>query len=126
MIYYAGKRLSSDNKPLPRMIFFDTSNEEEDININQKLIEIIGEYSQSVLSLVSLMTNGAVSEGSESRLPNPGAEEILVTLSFIKANGDVYVRKQNEDSEQQSEVKNSAIDKQKYDKNYVRSHQKET
>ena len=28
----------------PRLIFFDTSSQEEDVNINQKLIEMIGEH----------------------------------------------------------------------------------
>ena len=37
-----GKRLDIDGQELPRLIFFDTSKEDEDVNINQKLIEMIG------------------------------------------------------------------------------------
>ena len=38
-----GKRFTPETSELPKLIFFDTSIEEEDININQKLIELIGE-----------------------------------------------------------------------------------
>ena len=37
-----GKRVPAVNEDLPRLIFFDTSSEDVDININQKLIEFIG------------------------------------------------------------------------------------
>jgi len=81
-----GKRFTPTTHELPRLIFFDTSFEEEDININQKLIELI------------------VSEGSETRLPKPGGEEIMVTLSFIMATGDIYVRKEGEANNRHDEV----------------------
>jgi len=73
-----GVRLTPTTDELPRLIFFDTSSEDEDININQKLIELI------------------VSEGSETRLPKPGGEEVDVRVSFIMESGDIYVRKEGE------------------------------
>lgn len=36
------KKLECDGIELPKLIFFDTSTEDVDININQKLIEFIG------------------------------------------------------------------------------------
>ena len=36
------KKLECDGTELPKLIFFDTSTEDVDININQKLIEFIG------------------------------------------------------------------------------------
>ena len=39
------KRLGADSDELPKLIFFDTSTEDVDININQKLIEFIGKLS---------------------------------------------------------------------------------
>ena len=36
------KKSSGDSIEIPRLIFFDTSTEDVDININQKLIEFIG------------------------------------------------------------------------------------
>ena len=45
-----------------------------------------------------------VSEGSETRLPKPGQEEIKVTLSFIMASGDIYVRKEAE-----AKIRNSQV-----------------
>ena len=46
-----------------------------------------------------------VSEGSETRLPKPGGEEIKVKLSFIMATGDIYVRKELEERNTNSEVR---------------------
>ena len=40
------KRVDTHSEELPKLIFFDTSTEDVDININQKLIEFIGEISQ--------------------------------------------------------------------------------
>ena len=45
------KRLTSDSDELPKLIFFDTSTEDVDININQKLIEFIGKLSVHLLQL---------------------------------------------------------------------------
>ena len=42
-----GRRVSSEDEELPKLIFFDTSTEDVDVNINQKLIEFIGKQSQS-------------------------------------------------------------------------------
>jgi len=80
-----GVRLTPTTDELPRLIFFDTSSENEDININQKLIELI------------------VSEGSETRLPKPGGEEVDVRVSFIMESGDIYVRKEGEVKEGRKE-----------------------
>ena len=38
------KKIESSNDEIPKLIFFDTSTEDVDININQKLIEFIGKY----------------------------------------------------------------------------------
>jgi len=69
------KKLECDGIELPKLIFFDTSTEDVDININQKLIEFI------------------VKENSHSKLPKPGGEEIKVTVPAIMSNGDLCVRK---------------------------------
>jgi len=81
-----GKRLDIDGQELPRLIFFDTSKEDEDLNINQKLIEMI------------------VSEGSETRLPKAGMEEINVRVTFIMATGDIYVRKEVDEKSSNREI----------------------
>ena len=36
------RKISGENSEVPKLIFFDTSTEDVDININQKLIEFIG------------------------------------------------------------------------------------
>ena len=43
---HLGRRVSSEDEELPKLIFFDTSTEDVDINLNQKLIEFIGKHSQ--------------------------------------------------------------------------------
>ena len=53
---------------------------------------------------LSILFSSPVSEGSETRLPKPGGEEINVTLSFIMASGDIYVRKEAEAKPRNSEV----------------------
>ena len=45
---HLGKRVSTEDEELPKLIFFDTSTEDVDINLNQKLIEFIGKHSQLV------------------------------------------------------------------------------
>ena len=40
-----GRRVSSEDEEIPKLIFFDTSTEDVDINLNQKLIEFIGKQS---------------------------------------------------------------------------------
>jgi len=72
------KRVDTDSEELPKLIFFDTSTEDVDININQKLIEFI------------------VKENSHSKLPKAGGEEIKVTVPIIMSNGDLYVRKESD------------------------------
>ena len=74
----------------PRLIFFDTSSQEEDVNINQKLIEMIGEH---MMDEANYNTNCAVSEDSKSKLPAVGAEEIRVHVTSITDKGDLYVTK---------------------------------
>ena len=65
---------SVDNPP--RMVLFDTSSLDIDVNINQKLIELL------------------ISEDNQSRLPQPGGEEIKVVISHIDASsGAIYVQK---------------------------------
>ena len=46
------KKIESSNDEIPKLIFFDTSTEDVDININQKLIEFIGRYHELALSLI--------------------------------------------------------------------------
>ena len=60
----------------PRMVLFDTSSEDVDVNINQKLIELL------------------ISEDYLSRLPQVGGEEIIVRISYIADTGDIYVQKE--------------------------------
>ncbi len=60
---------------LPRLILFDTSSE-VDININQKLIEHL------------------VSEDYQNRLPQPGGEEVQVTILSIMNSGEIFCRKE--------------------------------
>merc|ERR1712012_1357841 len=67
--------MNGEEEEIPKLIFFDTSTDDVDININQKLIEFI------------------VKENSHSKLPNVGGEEIQVTVPVIMSNGDLYVRK---------------------------------
>ena len=83
------------------MIFFDTSIEEEDININQKLIELIGRIDNTDFQCQFCVS---VSEGSKTRLPKTGGEEIKVTLSFIMSTGDIYVRKEGESKNRNDEI----------------------
>jgi len=66
-----------NNKTVPRLVLFDTSSEDVDINLNQKLIELL------------------VSQDSQSKLPIPGAEEIAVFVSYIDKDGDIYVQKES-------------------------------
>jgi len=66
-----------NGKTVPRLVLFDTSSEDVDINLNQKLIELL------------------VSQDSQSKLPLPGAEEIGVFVSFIDKDGDIYVQKES-------------------------------
>ena len=60
---------------VPRMILFDTSSE-VDVNINQKLIEVL------------------VSEDYQNRLPQPGGEEIQVIILSIMNSGEIFCRKE--------------------------------
>ena len=60
----------------PRMVLFDTSSDDVDVNINQKLIELL------------------ISEDYQCRLPLAGGEEIQVCISHISAQGDIYVQKE--------------------------------
>ena len=46
------KKIESSNDEIPKLIFFDTSTEDVDININQKLIEFIGRYQLVALSMI--------------------------------------------------------------------------
>ena len=59
----------------PRLIFFDTSRPEEDVNINQRLIELI------------------VSEDARSRLPAVGGEEVRVVVTSVSEGGELRVSK---------------------------------
>jgi len=68
---------SGKNGSGPRMVLFDTSSEDVDVNLNQKLIELL------------------VSQDSQSKLPQPGAEEITVFVSYIAKNGDIFVQKES-------------------------------
>jgi len=79
------RKINEEATEVPKIIFFDTSTEDVDININQKLIEFI------------------VKENSHSKLPKPGGEEIKVTVPVIMSNGDLYVRKEA-DTQQASKV----------------------
>ena len=65
------------NKEVPRLVLFDTSSEDVDVNLNQKLIELM------------------VSQDSQSKLPPLGGEEALVLVSHIDTNGDIYVQKES-------------------------------
>ena len=72
--------LGGHNKPgkeVPRLVLFDTSSEDVDLNLNQKLIELM------------------VSQDSQSKLPLPGGEEVAVLLSHIDATGDLFVQKES-------------------------------
>ena len=68
-----GARLAQGETP--RLIFFDTSRPEEDVNINQRLIELI------------------VSEDARSRLPAVGGEEVRVVVTGVSAGGELRVSK---------------------------------
>ena len=72
------KKIESSNDEIPKLIFFDTSTEDVDININQKLIEFIGRYYKLValslilrvfiLQLKKILTQSCPSqEGKKSR-----------------------------------------------------------
>ena len=61
----------------PRMVLFDTSSEDVDVNLNQKLIEVL------------------VTQDSQSKLPAVGGEDITVFVSFIAKTGELYVQKES-------------------------------
>ena len=61
----------------PRMVLFDTSSEDVDVNLNQKLIEVL------------------VTQDSQSKLPAVGGEDVTVFVSFIAKNGELYVQKES-------------------------------
>ena len=91
------KRVDTESEELPKLIFFDTSTEDVDININQKLIEFIGEISQDwCIYENSCQIQFSVKENSHSKLPKAGGEEIKVTVPIIMSNGDLYVRKESD------------------------------
>ena len=77
----------------PRMVLFDTSSEDVDVNINQKLIELL------------------ISEDYMSRLPQVGGEEILVRISHISDTGDIYVHKESNTYDALEELLNSVLEK---------------
>ena len=58
----------------PGMIFLDTSSEDVDVNHNQKVVELL------------------VSRDSQSKLPQPEAEEITVFVYYIARNGNIFVQ----------------------------------
>lgn len=70
-----GKTSKSTSKP--RMVLFDTSSEDVDVNLNQKLIELL------------------VTQDSQSKLPAVGGEDITVFVSFIAKNGELYVQRES-------------------------------
>ena len=72
-----GGHNTRNGKSLPRLVLFDTSSEDVDVNLNQKLIELL------------------VSQDSQSKLPQPGGEEVSVLVSHIDKNGDIYVQKES-------------------------------
>ena len=88
---HLGKRITNDDDDLPRLIFFDTSTEDVDVNINQKLIEFIG---SDISFLFISLTPHSVQENSQSKLPKIGGEEIRVRVPSIHSNGDLYVMKE--------------------------------
>jgi len=61
----------------PRIVLFDTSSDDVDVNLNQKLLELL------------------VSQDSSSKLPQPGGEEITVFLSYVSGNGDISVQRES-------------------------------
>jgi len=68
---------TSKTSPRPRLVLFDTSSEDVDVNLNQKLIELL------------------VSQDAHSKLPPVGGEEVTVFVSYIAKNGDLYVQKES-------------------------------
>ena len=60
---------------LPRMVLFDTSSLDVDVNLNQKLIELL------------------ITEDNHARLPQPGGEQIKVVISHIDVSGIIFVQK---------------------------------
>ena len=70
-----GKTSKSASKP--RMVLFDTSSEDVDVNLNQKLIELL------------------VTQDSQTKLPAVGGEDITVFVSFISKNGELYVQRES-------------------------------
>ena len=68
---------SSKSSTRPRLVLFDTSSEDVDVNLNQKLIELL------------------VSQDAKSKLPQAGGEEISVFVSYIAKNGDLFVQKES-------------------------------
>ena len=61
----------------PRLVLFDTSSEDVDVNLNQKLIEQL------------------VTQDAQSRLPPAGGEDVSVFVSYIAKNGDLFVQKES-------------------------------
>ena len=68
---------SSKASTRPRLVLFDTSSEDVDVNLNQKLIELL------------------VSHESQTKLPPVGGEEVSVFVSYIAKNGDIYVQRES-------------------------------
>ena len=68
---------SSKSSDRPRLVLFDTSSEDVDVNVNQKLIELL------------------VSQDARSKLPQAGGEEVSVFVSYISKNGDIFVQKES-------------------------------
>lgn len=68
---------SSKASPRPRLVLFDTSSEDVDVNLNQKLIELL------------------VSQDAQSKLPPVGGEEVTVFVSYVAKNGDIFVQKES-------------------------------
>jgi cold shock CspA family protein len=72
-----GSHYLKSSKSVPRLVLFDTSSEDVDVNLNQKLLELL------------------VSQDSQSKLPPAGGEEVSVLISHIDKNGDIYVQKES-------------------------------
>ena len=68
---------SAKSSTKPRLVLFDTSSEDVDVNLNQKLIEQL------------------VTQDAQSRLPPAGGEDVSVFVSYIAKNGDLFVQKES-------------------------------
>lgn len=68
---------SSKSSPTPRLVLFDTSSDDVDVNLNQKLIELL--LSQESLPKLSLMVG----------------EDASVLVSYVGKNGDIFVQKES-------------------------------